>query len=134
MRRMLVVLVVVLTQAWPAFADDPTPPVTTRGKWYTASEWTLIACHALDTAYTQRMIGTGQFYEANPFLGQFRNPGVFVGVKFGLAFGQMRATRVVARNGHPTLAAVTNALVGGVMCGVAAYNGRLFREYQRGLP
>lgn len=117
--------------AGPAFAEDPTAPTTPRGKWYTASEWTLFACHALDTAYTQRLLGTWRFHETSPLLGQFNNPGLFVGVKFSLAFGQAKATRTIARRGHPTLAAVTNALVGGVMCGAALHNGRLYREYER---
>lgn len=111
--------------------EDPTPPTTTRGKWYTVSEWMLIGCHALDTAYTQRLVGTGRFHEANPFLGQFENPGLFVGVKFSIAFGQLKATRTIARGGHPVLAAVTNAAVGGVMCGAAWHNGRLYREDQQ---
>lgn len=117
----------------PPPSGDPTPPTTTRGKWYTASEWALITCHALDTAYTQRLIGTGKFHETSPLLGQFQNPGLFVGVKFSITFGQLKATRTVARNGHPLLAAVTNAAVGGVMCGAAFHNARLFDDYERGL-
>lgn len=130
MRRTLALLVL-LGCARPAFADDPTPPTTTRGKWYTVSEWTLITCHALDTAYTQRLIGTGQFHETSPLLGQFENPGVFVGVKFSITFGQMKATRMIARGGHPLMAAITNAAVGGVMCGAAIHNARLFDAYER---
>lgn len=131
--RSLLLLLVLLCPTW-AGADDVTAPTTRRAKWYTASEWTLIGCHALDTAYTQRLIGTGQFHEATPLLGQFENPGLFVGVKFSITFGQLKATRTVARNGHPTLAAFTNAAVGGVMCGAAVHNARLYRTYQRGQP
>lgn len=109
---------------------DPTPPTTSRGKWYTAAERTLIACHAFDTAYTQRLIGTGRFHEATPLLGHFQDPGLFVGFKFGVAFGQLKADRIVARSGHPVLAAVMNAAAGGVMCGAAVHNARLYREDQ----
>lgn len=132
MRRMLMVGVLILGFSLSAFANDPTPPRTKLGRWYTASEWTLFACHALDTAYTQRLIGTGRFHETSPLLGQFSNPGAFVAVKFSLGFGQAYGTRTIARKGHPVLAAVTNALVGGVMCGAAWHNGRLYRDYQRG--
>jgi len=111
--------------------DDPTPPTTARGKWYTVSEWSLVACHAFDTAYTQRLIGTGRFHEATPLLGRFQDPGLFVGFKFGVAFGQLKADRIVARSGHPVLAAVMNAAAGGVMCGAAVHNARLYREDQR---
>lgn len=115
-------------------ADEVTAPNTPRGRWYTVSEAVLIGCHALDLGYTQRLIGTGRFHEANPALGQFDDPGLFVGVKFTLAFGQVKATRTIARSGHPLLAAVTNAAVGGVMCGAAAHNARLYRDYRREQP
>lgn len=127
-RHRIGVLLVMLMASAPVRADDVTAPTTRRAKWYTASEWVLIGCHALDTAYTQRLIGTGRFHEANPFLGQFEEPGLFVGVKFSMAFGQATATRTIARSGHPVVAAIANAAVGGVMCGAAAHNARLYRE------
>lgn len=122
---------VMLLMALSASAQDVSPN-TKRAKWYTAAEWSLFACHALDDGYTQRLLGTGQFREASPLLGQFSNPGIMIGVKFGMAFGQAKGMRTVARSGHPVVAGVTNAAVAGVMCGAAWHNGRLYRDYARG--
>lgn len=121
--RAVGVLVLVL---WATVAQ-----ASPREKWQTAAEWSLFACHALDVGYTQRLLGTGQFYEANPFMGQFTSPGIFVTVKFGMAFGQAKATRLIARDGHPVLAALLNAAVGGVMCGAALHNARLYHSVGR---
>lgn len=131
MARVLTAVFVLLLISATTYADEVTPPESKRARWYTASEWTLFGCHALDTAYTQRLIGTGRFHEANPLLGQFEDPGLFVGVKFSIAFGQAKATRTIARSGHPVLAAITNAAVGGVMCGAAVHNARLYGQYRR---
>jgi len=122
---------VLLTISLLSFTTNLYGEPVTKKKWYTASEWSLITCHALDTGYTQRLIGTGQFHESNPFLGRFENPGLFVGVKFGLAFGQIKATRTIARSGQPLLAAITNAAVAGVMCGAAIHNARLFNDFTK---
>lgn len=113
----------------PAGAESPAAPKTRRGMWYSASEAVLILGHALDTGYSQRLLGTGCYVETSPLLGQFHNPGVFVGVKFAMGFGQLKATREIARAGHPLVAAVANAAVGGVMAGAALHNGRLYRDY-----
>lgn len=131
MARVLTAAVVLLFPAL-LFADESVSPNTTKAKWYTAAEWSLFACHALDDGYTQRLLGTGQFHETSPLLGRFSNPGIMIGVKFSLAFGQAKAMRTVARSGHPVVAAVTNAAVAGVMCGAAWHNARLYREYVRG--
>jgi len=122
------VLLVACLWGAPAAADDTAPRVPQHSAWYTASEWSLVGCHALDTAYSQRLIGTGRFHEATPVLGRFDSPAYFVGVKFGLAFTQLKATRSIGRHGHPRLAAATNAIIAGVMCGVSAHNARLYRE------
>lgn len=134
MRQGIAAFVILLGVASVASAQDPTPPTTRRAKWYTASEWALVGCHAMDTGYTQRLLGTGHFHETSKLLGRFNNPGVFVGVKFAFAFGQLKATRTVARSGHPLLAAMTNAAVAGVMCGAAAHNARLYRDYAMEMP
>ena len=114
-----------------ARADDVTAPATPRGKLYTGIEWSLIAAHATDLATTQRVLGTGHGYEANPFLAQFDNPIAFTAVKFGVTFAQLIGTRKIARNGHPRLAMVLNAAVAGVMAGVTVSNARVYRDITR---
>ena len=126
-----VVLAVIFLAVASSVGADDAVPAKKRSRWYTVTEWSLFGCHALDTAYTQRLIGTGRFHEASPLLGQFEDPGLFVGVKFSIAFGQTAATRAVARSGHPTLAAVTNLGVAGVMCGAAVHNARLYQQFRR---
>lgn len=131
MARVLTVVFVLLGLTATAWADEVTAPNTTRGRWYSVSEGILIGCHALDTAYSQRLLGTGQFQEMSPLLGRHTNPGVFVGLKFSIGFGQVKAMRTIARSGHPVLAAITNAAIGGVMCGAAVHNARLYGDYRR---
>ena len=118
-------LLAVTTSGWAQDAATSTPTLKTRA--YTASEWALLAGHALDTASTQRCIGAGVCHESNPWLARYEDPLAFTAAKFGVGFLQLWATRTIARRGHPRIAATMNIVSAGVLTGVAIRNVRIVK-------
>jgi hypothetical protein len=96
-------------------------------KVYAVSEWAVLTGHALDTASTQRCLGSGRCRELNPWLARLSNPVGFTAAKFALAAGQLVVTRKMRAAGHPKWAAVANYAIAAGFTALAIRNERVGR-------
>ena len=106
------------------FAIIAPSPLHAADTLFRISEVAVVGAHGSDRATTIDCIARGVCHELNPYLGRFKEPLVFGGVKMGIAAGQIWLTDKLHEN-HRWWAIIANAGTSSAFFTIAAHNRRV---------